>query len=129
MRSSRQSPETVVVPVWSARCVAVDELPWVGRIGEDGAGEAPLARLPGRRVGIEYAHDPSGRPHIVAPYRAAAVQPLDRIPACLGRPRQGGFGGEGTLADKETGPTAPIEFVARRRAVGLPPVLSCSTAR
>ena len=72
----------------------VDELPGVGRIGEDGAGEAPLARLPGRRVGIKDADNPSGRPHIVAPDRAAVVQPLDRVPACLGRPRQGGFSGE-----------------------------------
>src|SRR5258708_5984225 len=67
-----------------------DELPWVGP-GHDTPSEAPLARLPGRRVRIKHADNPSGRTHVVAPYGAAAVQPLGGIPARLRRSRQGGL--------------------------------------
>ena len=84
---------------------------------------------PAAGVGIKYADDPSGRAHIVAPYGAAAVQPLDRIPACLRRSRQGGLARRaGTLADKEACPTAPIEFLLRDRRRPPSCALSCSTS-
>ena len=73
------------------------ELPRVGP-SEDGACEAPLARLTRRRVGIKNAHDPSGRAYIIAPHGAAAVQPLDRIPTGLRRSRQRGLAQTGGRA-------------------------------
>jgi hypothetical protein len=76
MRSSRQSATIVVVRALRRG----DEPPWV-RVSKDGAGEAPLAQLPCRPIGIKNVDDPSGRTHIVAPDGAAAVQPLARIPA------------------------------------------------
>ena len=79
----------------------------------DRAGKGPLARLARGRVGVENAHDPSRRAHIVAPEGAAIVQPLDRIPA--GGGRSGQRRAFRPLADDEARPAAPVEFRLQRR--------------